>query len=67
MQIMIKYPENCSSSDVQLFTTSSGRGTIEKVGFQALNGQPMISIEKKDGYLYVEIDETEVVSIEKRG
>lgn len=42
-------------------------GRIDKIGYRVLGKSPLVSIEKKDGYLYVEIDEREVVSIEKRG
>lgn len=40
---------------------------IDKIGYRVFGKSPLVSIEKKDGYLYVEIDEREVVSVEKRG
>ena len=40
-------------------------GKIEKIGYRVFGNYPLVSIEKKDGYLYVEIDEREVISCEK--
>lgn len=40
-------------------------GKIEKIGYRVFGKSPLVSIEKKDGYLYVEIDEREVISSEK--
>lgn len=42
-------------------------GSIDKIGYRVFGKSPLVSIEKKDGYLYVEIDEQEVVNVEKRG
>lgn len=42
-------------------------GSLGKVGYRSFGGNPLISIEKKDGYLYIEIDEKEVATVEKRG
>lgn len=39
-------------------------GKIEQIGYGAF-GNPIISIEKKDGYLYVEIDERCIENVEK--
>lgn len=40
-------------------------GKIEKIGYRVLGQSPLVSIEKKDEYLYIEIDEREVISCEK--
>ncbi len=85
MQIVIKFPDNNTGTDVQPFVQSTNNeklteedrkildeatnvlGRIDKIGYRVFGKSPLISIEKKDGYLYVEIDEREVVSVEKRG
>lgn len=41
-------------------------GKINKIGYDML-GKHLVSIEKKDGYLNIEIDEKWCTSIEKRG
>lgn len=38
---------------------------INKIGYRVSSNSPLISIEKKDGCLYLEIDEREAVSIER--
>lgn len=38
---------------------------INKIGYRVGSNFPLISIEKKDGCLYLEIDEREAVSIER--
>ena len=40
---------------------------VNGIGYIVFGKPSLVSIEKKDGYLHVEIDEREAVSIEKRG
>lgn len=42
-------------------------GSLGKFGYRSFGGNPLISIKKKDGHLYIEIDEKEVEIVEKRG
>lgn len=88
MQIVIKFPDNYSGTDVQPFCDAildrpltdvekkeretamnmiCKYGSVDKIGYRVFGKSPLVSIQKKDGYLYVEIDEQEVVSVEKRG
>lgn len=66
MEIQVKYPDGDKSENVQLFNTTDGDGRIIEIGYRSRNGK-LASIIKKDGYLYITIDERFVDSVEKRG
>lgn len=59
--------ENCLSDEDRKILDEAVNvlGKINKIGYRVFGKSPLVSIEKKDGYLYVEIDEREVISCEK--
>ncbi len=68
MKIRIKYPDNYKKEQVLLFQVESN-GKLEKTGYR-VGTTELISMQKKDGYLYVEINndvESEIENTDGRG
>ncbi|MCI8963092.1 MAG: hypothetical protein HFG37_05190 [Eubacterium sp.] len=61
MKLKIYFPDNYKREQIHLFKVESNN-RLEKTGYRA-GIRELVSTQKKDGYLYVEIDDNTEVEI----